>query len=66
MTAPNLEKFALRKTEAGYVALVCFDCGEPIYGAPLDGLGEGEPEDNTLDRLVFVADEHVNLYCKGA
>lgn len=63
------EKFALRvERQAGAedVVLVCHTCREAIYGAMDDGLGKGEPEDNTLGRLMFVAEDHANLFCKGA
>jgi len=46
--------------------LVCFDCQEPILGAPGESLGTGEAEDNTLDRLLFIAQDHAALYCPGA
>lgn len=47
------------------VALVCQDCGERVSGAPGDWLGDGDPADNTLGRLTFLADDHQALYCKG-
>jgi hypothetical protein len=62
-------RFALEVVEDGFahgLGLVCRDCGEVVYGGVGDPLGEGDPADNTLDRLVFVADDHATLYCPGA
>ena len=64
----DMDKFVLEVVEDGFqhgVGLICRDCGEVVYGGVGDSLGEGDPEDNTLDRLHFVADEHATLYCKG-
>jgi hypothetical protein len=64
----DMNRFVLEVVEDGFqqgLGLTCRDCGEVVYGGVDDALGEGEPEDNTLDRLVFVADEHATLYCKG-
>jgi hypothetical protein len=62
------ERFVLEDIEDGFqhgVGLVCRDCGDVIYGGVGDSLGTGEPSDNGLDRILFVADEHAALYCKG-
>ena len=64
----DLNKFVLVDVEDGFqhgLGLVCLDCGDVVYGGVVDALGTGEPEDNTLGRLVFVADDHATLYCKG-
>ena len=64
----NMLKFELQDVEDGFqhgLGLVCLDCDEVVYGGVGDSLGTGEPGDNSLDRLVFVADEHATLYCKG-
>ena len=64
----NMLKFELQDVEDGFqhgLGLVCLDYDEVVYGGVGDSLGTGEPGDNSLDRLVFVADEHATLYCKG-
>lgn len=65
----DLSKFVLVDVEDGFqhgVGLVCLDCGDVVYGGVGEGLGTGEPGDNALDRLNFVADDHATLYCKGS
>jgi len=54
----------VRQADAQDVVMVCLDCGDEFYGDLDDGIGKGEPGDNTLDRILFVADEHQTFYCK--
>jgi hypothetical protein len=64
----DTSRFQLQVIEDGFqtgVGLVCLDCEEVVYGGVGESLGEGEPGDNTLDRLNFIADDHASLYCKG-
>lgn len=41
--------------------LLCGHCGEAI----VEEVGVGDPEDNTIDRLMFLAQDHRSLYCNG-
>ena len=64
----DMSKFVLVDVEDAFqhgVGLVCLDCGDVVYGGVGDPLGTGEPGDNTLERLHFIADDHASLYCKG-
>lgn len=66
MSTLDLERFELRLLSDGArqgVALVCLVCEQVVVGGPADPLGTGDPGDNTLDRLSFLAGDHAALYC---
>lgn len=70
----ELGRFRFRKIQKNWdegVVLVCLTCNEQVYGQPMDGLGIGDAHggaefDDDLDVVMFQAEEHQSLYCKGA
>jgi len=61
-------QFRFRAVE-GNVVLLCLVCGQHAYGSPTDPIGSaygGAESDDDLDTVLFQADEHQSMYCKGA
>jgi hypothetical protein len=64
--ALDADRFLIRHVDDNLhndVLLVCLDCGQTVD----DEVGSSlvPDSDNTLARLLFLADDHATFYCKG-